>query len=326
MARTTTPPPQVRVAVLIRGHKIDDKLRHMHAHLDSPDAQYDLFLLLNQTNGPIALDACNVVEFSQQRISELGLSYAFPKLFHLCGDIALFFAMRDLPKYSHFIMIDYDVHFVRSGSAMLNALVARLRDPTQCELDAIGLQYSIINPGWEHYEKAAQVFGDVRFINYPFVRLSRRALAYLNAQRRLERMNYKDGRELPLCCEAFVPGHLASAGFHCIDLLDVLPGSYESVARDSSMRLVPYGLPLGASIAIPPAIEMIHPVYSVADYLWRLVEFARTPDAIAAIRDQLRGPTRSFIDPALREQCDRQLAAKLEQMVAQSPPPQLASA
>jgi hypothetical protein len=107
--------------------------------------------------------------------------------------------------------------------------------------------------------------------------------------------------------------------------LDVLPGSYESVAHNSSMRLAPCGLPLGASISVPPAIEMIHPVYGVADYLWRVVEFARTPDAIAAVRDQLRGPTRSFIDPALREQCDRRLAAKLEKMLAPSAPP-LASA
>ncbi len=125
---------------MIRGHKIHDKLRHMHAHLDSPDAEYDLFLLLNQTNPTVTRDFGKVIGFSQQRCPELGLDYSIPKLFYLCGDITLYFAARELPAYSHFIMIDYDVHFVKSGPTMLNAVVARLRDPAQIDLDAIGLQ------------------------------------------------------------------------------------------------------------------------------------------------------------------------------------------
>jgi hypothetical protein len=215
----------IRVAVLIRGHKIDDKLRDLHAHLDSPDAAYDLFLLLDQTGGQLSADFGRVVPFSGQCCPELGLEYESRKLFWLCGDVAMFFAQRALPGYSHFVMLDYDLHFVTSGVALLNAVVEWLRDPGQPELDAIGLQYSIVGPTWPYHAAAARLFGEVRFFYFPFVVLSRRALCYLHAQRRLERLD-ADSTTDPVICEAFVPGHLAAAGFRCVDLNDLRPGCY----------------------------------------------------------------------------------------------------
>ncbi len=306
-------PPPVRVAVLIRGHKIDEKLLDLHRHLQSDAATYDLFLLLDETNGALATGLAKSVTFSLPRCAELGLEYATPRLFWLCGDVALFFAYRALPDYTHFVMIDYDVEFVRSGPAMLNAVVARLREPGLPEIDAIGLQYSIVGPSWPYHAAAARAFGDVRFFYFPFVALSRRALAYLHAQRRLERQ----GSGEVVICEAFVPGHLHPAGFHCVDLNEILPGSYESRARDSSMRFHPLGMPLGARFDVGPKIEMVHPVYGAADHLARAVARLATPEEISKFIARLTGPTYAHVDPALLADCRRQLEAKAARIAAE---------
>jgi hypothetical protein len=85
------------------------------------------------------------------------------------------------------------------------------------------------------------------------------------------------------------------------------------------MRLVPYGLPLGATINVGQAIEMVHPVFSIADHLRRAVECSETLEAILAFRKRLRSPTYGFIDPALLEQCDWDLDTKLQRLSIPSP-------
>jgi hypothetical protein len=310
----TSTTPDRHAAVMLRGHKIDDKIIDLYNELQSPEARYDTFLLLDETNGALSTDIANVVTFSAQRCQELGLSYSTGRLFWLCGDVALLFAYRQFPAYSYFIMIDYDVYFVKSGPAMLNAIVERLLDPGKREVDAVGLQYRIVGGGWPHHAAAKKLFEQVWFYYFPFIVLSRRALAYVHAQRRLELYEQADLKE-PVICEAFVPSHLTVAGFYCIDLEEILPGAYDAKGLGSGMRLVPFGLPLGASVPVGPAIEMIHPVYSVADYLARS-ERLKTRETIEQFLGQLRSEAVGFIDPALREGCERQLLARLAQLSA----------
>ncbi len=288
-----------RVAVLLRGYKIDDKLIDLYTHLGGAGGDYDVFLLVDDTRGRPATTVANVIWFSLAALPEIGLQSSREDLFWLCGDLPMFFAMRALPGYTHFIQLDYDVHFTRSGVRFLNRVVAAIGRHRR--LDAIGLQHSVLTPpcDWPYYASAARMFETVRFFFGPFWALSRAALVHLQAQRQIEHARLA-GSEDWVIAEASIPSHLAAAGFRCVDLAELLPGSYESHDHTTSMRMGPLGLPLGGAIRCRASIEMVHPVYAVEDHLAKSVRHADGAEALAALQARLLGDEYGFVVPELR--------------------------
>jgi hypothetical protein len=261
-----------------------------------------VFLLVDETHGRPPTTVANVIWFSRAALPEIGLASTREDLFWLCGDLPMFFAMRALPEYTHFIQLDYDVQFTRSGVRFLNRVAAAIgRDR---RLDAIGLQHTVLSPpcDWPYYATAARMFTTVRFFFGPFWALSRPALEQLQAQRLVEyaRLAGSEDPEDWVIAEAFIPSHLAALGMRCFDLAELLPGSYESHDHTTSMRMGPTGLPLGGAIRVRPSIEMVHPVYAVEDHLDKAVRHAEGPEALAALQARLLGDEYAFVAPEVR--------------------------
>jgi hypothetical protein len=311
---TTVHYPDPRVAVLIRCFKIDEKALDLYTQLRGNNREYDVFLLVDETRGRAVSRMNDVIRFSLDTCPRVGLRYTRQDLFWLSGDIPMFFAKDTLQDHSHFIQIDYDVQFTKDGIGFLNRIAAALTRADGYGLDAVVLQHTILHPpcAWPFFAAAARQFKVVRFSYGPFVALSRRALGFLHAQRRLELATLTESEDIVIS-EAFIPSHLVEAGFHCMDLEELAPGSYESWDATTSMRMGPLGLALGAPIDVKPAIEMVHPVYSVEDHFIRAIQHAREHGTLATLREKLPGEAYAFLEPAVRahwlERIDAELAA-----------------
>jgi len=306
--------PDPRVAVLIRCFKIDEKALDLYTQLRASDRDFDVFLLVDETRNPAVSRLNDVIRFSLDACPRVGLRYTRQDLFWMSGDIPMFFAKDTLRDHSHFIQLDYDVQFTKDGIGFLNRIAAALTSAGGYGLDAIVLQHTVLTPpcDWPFFGTAARHFKVVRFSYGPFVGLSRRALEFLHAQRQLERATLTESEDIVIS-EAFIPSHLVEAGFRCVDLEEIAPGSYESWDDTTSMRMFPLGLPLGAPINVKPAIEMVHPVYSVEDHFIRAIRHAREHGTLATLREKLPGEAYAFLEPAVRahwlERIDAELAA-----------------
>jgi hypothetical protein len=279
-----------RVAVLVRSHVADEKFDYLWQDLNREGRRYDVFPLLDQSalgGNAAALEAKypGVIWNHPDRFASLGLSqkaFGFNMLW-LHGDFSMYVALIDKPDYDYYVMIDYDVHFTNNATEYLNRLCDRLTSPTEEILDGVGLEFKSrpTLPGvttdwpnytnWEFFAAAAEAFPTVFHFYFPFVALSRRALMQLLAQRQLEAARHTPADKVVIC-EAFVPSSLMAAGFRCIDLNDLLPGSYEldsmGLQHLRSDRLG--GQPLSYAISHPQlGVEMVHAIYSQEQFLKR---------------------------------------------------------
>jgi hypothetical protein len=258
---------------MIRTHVIDDRVQELLEHLDRGRRNFDLFLAVDETNGRPETDLQNVVWHSVARCPELGLTHTRERLIWWCGDFPFYFALAQLPQYQYYIMIENDVHLTQCDASLLNDLAAALLSGATVGIDAVGtrllrevpidheLHRLLHRPAFAFFETTYSYF-------FPLIALSRQAVSYLYAQRQLEAM-----RETPadavLHCESFVPSHLIRAGFSCVDLNAVLPGSY---LNDLMVLPAPqYGIPRCQANGFEGFARMIHPVYGDGDFLQRLL-------------------------------------------------------
>jgi hypothetical protein len=252
-----------RVAVLIRAHFVSEKLWNLFRMLKG-GAGYDLFICADETLEPLDLGGEAVLRHSTQMCSDLGLvgSYEGGALLWYFGDYPFYCAYHSIPDYDYYIMIEYDVEFVRGNSFALETLIARLSAPGRTPYDMVATHYGPRRPDWRWTVTCEGVFEKCCGVFFPFVALSKRALQYLFEWRKSEAANPReDGRYV--FCEAFVPSALiAAGGFHCANLNTLLPGCF----HPSTFR-VAVPMLLGRLPALDRSIELVHPVYSEREYI-----------------------------------------------------------
>ena len=275
---------QRRVAVLVRSHVVDEKFEHLWSDLNGSDRRYDIFPVLNRAMlGGQAQSLEDrypgIVWNEPAQFPPLGLHQTsnIHDTLWLCGDFPLILAALELPDYDYYVLVEYDVHFPRGGTAYMNRLVDRLLSSSEAILDGVGLEFSPepARPehrgGWAFFAAAAKVFPRVHHFYFPFVVLSRRGVAQVFAQRQLEAVRLAPHDEIVIC-EAFVPSSLMAANLSCVDLNTILPQSY-TMASVGLQHVQPgrlSGQPLSYALANPYGdVEMTHGVYSDRAFLER---------------------------------------------------------
>ncbi len=264
--------PQAEVAVLIRAHRADAKLYDLIDKLQRNRDGYDLYLIVDETKGRPTINFDRIVWHSVDSCRALGLTQPHPALLWYCGDFPLYFAMRALPDYRHYVMIEYDVDLVKSDASFMNEVCLRLKDPKWADLDFAALEFYKMteNTGWHSACRKALPERYCYFAYFPIVLVSKSAAAYLFSQRQLEAVRRTPETDI-IHCEAFVASHAMAAGFRCVNFNDFIPGCYTLPL--AAMQIGSFGglgKPMGAAIQAPTGVEVLHPIYSHEEFLDRL--------------------------------------------------------
>jgi hypothetical protein len=282
-----------RTVVLIRAHFMSEKLLHLIRMLKE-GVGYDLRVCADETEGPLDLPRELVLSHNTELCARLGLVESIhnaPLLWYF-GDYALYCAHHYIPDYDYYIMIEYDVAFVRGNVYALESLISQLGDARH---DLVATFFRRAVPDWVWSKTCGNWFRDVYGIFFPLVVLSKRALQYLYDWRKCEAANPSESGPY-VFCEAFVPSALMAAGeYRCADLNQVLPGSWDH----KSFRCEPAML-LGALPALGQGIEVAHPVYSEHEYLRSELRKARERDAVADFIARLSSPDFLPLSPEVR--------------------------
>jgi hypothetical protein len=283
-----------RVAVMVRTHIITEKLHSLLRRLGG-GIGYDLFVCADETRARIEIPGAPVLGHSEAMCGELGLMAALPghRLLWYFGDYSLYCAYSMIPDYDYYVMIEYDLEFVRGNTLFLEGLLARLGGPGPGAYDFLGTQFARRAPEWQWHAPSAAVFPEVYGILFPLTVLSRRALAYLFDWRQREAAA---GAAAPVYCEAFLPSALvADGGFRCDDVNAVLPGAWDFASFRSGAAMLMGNLP-----ALPPAVEIVHPVFSEQEYLRAALEQARRDGGLQAFLSKLAPGGSLAISPKAR--------------------------
>jgi hypothetical protein len=275
-----------QIVVLVRAHFLSDKLLDLIRILKE-GVGYDLLVCADETQGPLDLPRALVLSHNTETCADLGLVEAIPEapLLWYFGDYAFYCAYHEIPEYDYYIMIEYDVDFVRGSPWTLESLIRRLKVAGDRRYDLVSTYFCRAHPDWMWRETGTERFRDVYRMFFPFVVVSKPALQYLYDWRKCEAAN-PPKRGPYVFCEAFVPSALmAAGGYRCVDLNQILPGSWAA----GSFRCSPPML----RNALPPfrrGIEIVHPVYSEHEYLQSELRQAREKKSIPDFIAKLRSP------------------------------------
>jgi hypothetical protein len=272
------------VAVLVRTHRIDEKFNSLWDKLNRGRRNFDVYPIVDETGGRLSDVPGLPIRHSAQASRELGLTQPRGDLLYFCGDIPYYFALRELPEYSHYLMIEYDIELTADDASFIARLCDRLAEPAWSGTDFVGLRHSVGRDApW--YEACRKQLPDryCFFCYFPFSILSRRAAAYLFTQRQLEAARQTPAEEV-VHCETFIPSFAAAGGFRCHDLSDLMPGCYRFDLMAMQLGKTAMGKPMGFHLSVEPGIGMIHPVYSHSEYAWRLRKrYVEGPDKDADV-------------------------------------------
>lgn len=274
-----SPSTSASVAVLVRTHQCDTKYFNLMNKLDTNRRQFDLYAIVDETRRRNNPGPWPTIWHSADSCLELGLPHWRHDLLWYCGDYPLYFALRELPDYRFYVMVEDDVELRDPDAAFVNELCRFLEAETSEGIDFIAttiasartrLSTSRFAPTLHTYKaKHASI------CNFPFVVTSKRFLSFLFSQRQVEAAR---GGDQIMFCEEFVATAARASGFRIMDLNEVFPGCYE----DSKMMMhiyADYGRPLGASVELSPTMRVFHPIYTADEWVTRVYRNFFAPNA-----------------------------------------------
>ena len=294
------PTPAPRVAVLVRTHLANEKLRDLLAIL-SDSACFDLYVCADFTREDLQVDGVPVLPHRLQDVESFELPANKSNLLWYCGDYAVYFSYCQIPDYDYYVMLEYDVHLVDRTPLVIEGLINRLGFGSALPVDFVGCRCGkgSFETGWG--VTVAGRYPEAHLCQFPFVVLSRRAVEYLLIERRAERT---DPTRL-MFCEAFVPSALKAGGFHCVDINSVLPGT----VTESTFRIPDVRGPmlLGQRLDLAPSIKLLHPVYDEPAFLKYHLDRAQQPSDSATLTALLAEGSGLPLSPESRESMQRRL-------------------
>ena len=265
--------PIPRTAVLLRTHLVNEKVFDLISILKKSN-QYDLYISADETNGP--LNFCDIKKITNDRrlCPSLGL-LDNPNVFWHCGDYAFYFAIDQIPDYEYYILVEYDVDFVRKNPLFLEGIISRLQCVDGSSFDFLSPHLHRAYPEWGWYDSVKSVFPEVWNTGiFGFVVASKKAIDFLYNLRKEEAK-----KELPqnliANCEAFCGSALMAAGkFKCGSFIDILEDSILwSSFHPPIENLITSHYLLGNYEIKNPRVEVVHPVYDISEYMKR--EYSR---------------------------------------------------
>ncbi len=258
-----TRPP---VAVLVRTHRNDAKCTELFEQIQRGEGDYDSYCVADETDGPIDLpfDPARIVRTSVATMRLLGLRQESRLLMWLCGDVCFYTALTALPPYDYYLMIEYDMHLVRGDASFIGELCRRLA--ADRAIDMVGIIDGLAGPQWAYHAAAARVFPHVHGMYYPLLALSRRAISYLYSQRMAESHRQPEPADV-VHCEPFTASALHQGGFICRSFDELAPGTLDRALLSNDIRNARL---MGHVGQVPPGVELVHPVFTLAEYQERL--------------------------------------------------------
>jgi hypothetical protein len=255
------------VAVLVRTYKCDAKYHDLMSKLDTTREGFDLYAIVNETDGRNDPGPWPAIWHSVAGCKQLGLSQEHPSILLLCSDFPLYFALREIPRYQYYIMIEDDVDLHDRDARFLVEMCQVLTNPRRPMIDFAGFLFRP-DPHGIWGPATAQLFTPeyCYLARFPFVVVSKKLCAYAFLQRQVEGIRNPPPEGI-MHCEVFMPSAAMAGGFACADLNDLIPG-----CCDQSMMMfeVPgYGLPMGARFRGPDHIRIYHPVYTPEEWVKR---------------------------------------------------------
>ena len=253
---------------MVRAHFIDDRVRELMRHLGRDRRGFDLFLTFDETHGAPDIGLPNVMRHSLARCAEIGLTQRNARLMWWCSDFPFYFALKDIPNYRYYVLIEYDVFLTEQNASLLNDLSDILLSGRGGQVDGVLTRLRPEAPQADHplYASAFSRFNTTYTSFFPFVVLSRPAASFLYAQRLIEAAR---DPEAVAHAEAFVPSHLIAGGYACVDLYALLPRSYRIELMMLSGRQ--FGLPRSMVDGFEGVSRMIYPVYSDEEFVRRML-------------------------------------------------------
>jgi hypothetical protein len=260
----------LRVAVILRTHLLNEKFYDLLDIL-SRSERYDLFVAADETSGSIDVSNYNKLSHTVDSAGIFGLCQNHPNILWHCGDYALYFSAAQIPNYHYYIMIEYDVDFVRRSPEFVERLIEKLSERDMP--DFVAAAFHEASPDWCWTEAAAKQFPVVYYTSiYAFVAVSGRALNHLLERRRREARDCASAQDIVMC-EAFCGSALAEGGYVCVSLNELIDGAVNfSTFHPPVPILSPSQYLLNQYTVSDPKIEMIHPVYDLRNYLKKQFE------------------------------------------------------
>lgn len=214
-ASPVPPASPPRYAVLFRTHVWDDFVARQFARLKQRIGRGDLFVLLDETNGPVATGQEAVASHTNASIEALGLAAAGAgNMLWYNGDYPLYHFFEEHPDYDYYVMTEYDV----CVNADLDGIIDRAK---QEGADLVSLTKGEPVADWVHAESCHEAYAaeqvEKRLIC--FAVFSRAAVRQLFAKRRALSQALRQGaiRRWPFC-EGFIPTELAAGGARLMEL------------------------------------------------------------------------------------------------------------
>ncbi len=257
-----------KVALLVRTHLVNEKLFDLLDVLNQ-SRRYDLFVLADETRGPLETRGYAKLTHSVDMVSRYGLSHRHPNVLWHCGDYPLYFAAAEIPGYDYYGMIEYDVDLVRRSPLFLEGLISRLcGDRGSVDFVSAGTGRAEAQWGWT--EAASRIFPVVYTTGlFAFLIVSQRAIDCLIAARRKEARSGAAGADI-VHCEAFCVSALMEAGLACAPINSLVEHAVNYATFHPGSLELPDGEFLLNDYRIDdPRVEMVHPVYDLSGYLER---------------------------------------------------------
>jgi hypothetical protein len=249
-----------RNAVIFRTHFWDDFAERQFERLQPHTAGCDVFILVDETAGPVAIPHENVVSVTESSLLALGLARAGQgNLLWFNGDYPLYAFHSQHPDYDSYFQLEYDVAL----NTDIAPLLARMR---AAKVDFIGLTKGEPAQQWPFLESCAGLY-DTDTLRHELICLSAfsgPALAYLFG-RRLEHARLRATGILTAwpMCEAFIATELAQGGFLMAELSDF-------GATSEYDHWPPY---LESDLPLLTKSEFIHPVLDEPRYVASLLKY-----------------------------------------------------
>jgi hypothetical protein len=208
-----------RYAVALRTHVWDGYVARQCQRLVERAPGGDVFVLLDETNGPVPVDeGRRVVSHTQAGCKALGLADAGTgNMLWYNGDYPLYCFFHEQPGYAYYVMAEYDV----AVHGSIDAMIARVaRDGT----GFVGLTKGEAVEDWPHTPSLLDAYApeDVKKRLICFSIFSRDAVRALFEHRLALSRALAEGaiRRWPYC-EGYIPTELARQGFSLAELSEL---------------------------------------------------------------------------------------------------------
>ena len=141
---------------MLRSYKCDAKYHDLKQKLERGRTDFDLYSIVDETRGRADIPDVNVVWHSLAACRALGLSHDHPALLYACSDLPFYFALRELPRYKHYILIEDDVDMVSGDATFLNEVARLLSGRPELDLVALLFHEHAEKKGW--YNACSKIF------------------------------------------------------------------------------------------------------------------------------------------------------------------------